>query len=83
MEIVKVGWRHPEWKDEVQCQECGTVLEVTRNDLKTYQFKDGYGFHHNVICRCESCKGWVTVHIEAEKWGDLPAISYVQFLEKA
>jgi hypothetical protein len=75
MEVLEYGRNHPEWSRSFECDSCGSILKVHRNDL----FVDKVGGQNpsfsEVQCICCACGKAITVDKYHERWKKLPSFS--------
>jgi hypothetical protein len=72
MKVVRVGHNDLNWSREVQCPECGTLLEVTRADLYLTQVQCVSELKLRVQCDCCVCKNEIIIDRDNERWKGLP-----------
>jgi hypothetical protein len=78
MRILKFGYNHPAWSDQVTCKTpqwrgCGAVLEVFKEDLSARTTHDIGGRRMEAVVICPQCQTQI-VYGPAEKFDGLPEI---------
>lgn len=72
MKVLKAPCNSEDWARELECEHCGRVLEIYRDDLYQRKIHDIGGPRVMVLVKCVCTRVITLADPMTEKWGDLP-----------
>ena len=72
MKGIKVGRNHDDWSREFECENCGGLVEVVREDLYLAKRIGVRRMCYEVVADCFYCKNQIIIDELANRWHNLP-----------